>query len=117
MDEKKNEASIHGNERENEIRKQMIMMVIRQTEYDYDAAEKKLIDCGYNYDMVIKEYMGIKPKEEQALNTKNQEVYRQIRNMMDEGDKQYSYNKEMQEKHDKIIAYNKHMYERNMKKK
>jgi len=117
MDEKKIEASVHGNEREEEIRKQMIMMVMRQTDYDYDEAEKKLIDNGYNYDMVIKEYMGIKPKKEQVLNTKNQEVYRQIRNMMDEGDKQYRYKKEMQEKFDRAVAYKRQMYEQYMKKK
>ncbi len=74
MDEKKNEASVHGNEREEEIRKQMIMMVMRQTDYDYDEAEKKLIDNGYNYDMVIKEYMGKNQKKEQRIKQKNQRV-------------------------------------------
>ena len=61
----------NNNAREEEIRKQMIMMVVRQTSYDYETAEQKLIENGYNYDTVIKEYMGIKPKDEKVSNTKS----------------------------------------------
>ena len=106
----------NNNAREEEIRKQMIMMVVRQTSYDYETAEQKLIENGYNYDTVIKEYMGIKHKDEKVSNTKNQEVYRQIRNMMDEGDKQYRAKKEMQERMEQLAAYRQQMYNNQMKK-
>ena len=101
-------------DRNEEIRKQMIMMVTRQTSYSYDEAEEKLKENNYNYDVVIKEFMGIKPKEELKSNTKNQEVYRQIRNMLDDGDKQYRQRKEMQEKMELVAAYREQMRRRQM---
>lgn len=100
-----------------EIRNQMVLMVTRQTSYDYETAEAKLKEKNYNYEVVIKEFMGVKPKEEAIANTKNQEVYRQIRNMMDDGDRQYRARKEYQEKVEKVMEYRKQLYEQQKMKK
>ena len=100
-----------------EIRNQMVLMETRQTSNDYETAEEKLKEKNYNYELVIKEFMGVKPKEEVAANTKNQEVYRQIRNMMDEGDRQYRVRKDYQEKVEKVMEYRRQLYEQQKAKK
>ena len=71
-----------------EILSKMIDMVTRQTEYSYDEAKEKLEKNNFDYTIVIKEYMGIKPKKE-VKTTLNQEIFKQIRNNMDSASKSF----------------------------
>ena len=75
-------------EQKAEILSKMIDMVTRQTEYNYDEAKKKLQENNFDYNIVIKEYMGIKPKQKDKI-TLNQEIFKQIRNNMDTASKNF----------------------------
>jgi hypothetical protein len=67
---------------------QKIEQILSQTNYSREEILQKLEEHNGDVVLVIKEYMGIKPKVE---NTKikskeiNQEIYRQIRRTMDDG--------------------------------
>lgn len=60
-----------------------IGIIIRQTGYDKEYAEKKLVEHNMDYESVIKSYMGIKPKEEEKCTTSNQQRYKMIRKAID----------------------------------
>ena len=75
---------ISGNEaKQAEILHQLIELVMRQTQYDYDMAHEKLRENEWDYMKVIRLEMGIK-KEKPVPVTLNQEIFRQIRAKMDE---------------------------------
>ena len=76
------------NDKKAEILSKMIDMVTRQTEYTYEEAKERLEKNNFDYNIVIKEYMGIKPKEEERR-TLNQEIFKQIRNNMDTASKNF----------------------------
>ena len=65
-----------------QILHEMIDMVTRQTEYDYDTAKAKLEENKWDYTVVIREYMGIEEKKETKKKLK-QEIFKQIRKHMD----------------------------------
>ena len=68
---------------DNLINVKMIEMVMRQTEYTYDEAKKELEEYNWNYEKVIRKFMGIEEKTEKKCKTVNQEIFKQIRNHMD----------------------------------
>ena len=70
---------------------EMIEMVTRQTEYDYDKAKEKLEQNDWNYTKVIREYIGITETPE-PKKTLNQEIFKQIRNHMDLASSNYYRN-------------------------
>tara|TARA_Y100000591_G_C21626966_1_gene590792 strand:- start:551 stop:826 length:276 start_codon:yes stop_codon:yes gene_type:complete len=70
---------------------EMIEMVTRQTEYDYDTAKAKLEQNEWNYTTVIREYMGVTEKKP-IKKTLNQEIFKQIRNHMDIASSNYYRN-------------------------
>ena len=76
------------NDKKAEILSKMIDMVTRQTEYTYEEAKEKLQKNNFDYNVVIKEYMGIKPKTEEKK-TLNQEIFSQIRKNMDNASKNF----------------------------
>jgi len=80
------------------IQHELINLVMRQTEYNYETSSEKLKENNNNYELVIKEYMGIKPKEEPKLKSINQQIYSEIRGMMNDASMRFYRNKEMQEK-------------------
>ena len=65
-----------------EILHKMIEMVTRQTDYTYDVAKQHLEDNNWDYNVVIRNYIGIPEKKEKKLSV-NQEKFKQIRNKMD----------------------------------
>lgn len=65
-----------------QILHEMIEMVTRQTEYDYDTAKTELASNKWDYNIVIRKYMGVSEKKE-TKKTLNQEIFKQIRNHMD----------------------------------
>ena len=68
----------------NRIKVESVDMICRQTEYTEDEAREKLEKNNYNYQLVLNEYFGIKesPKKEKTI---NQQIYGEIRNLMDTG--------------------------------
>ena len=67
-------------------RQAMIELIMRQTDYTEEVARIKLEDWKNNYLHVIKEYMNpnFQDKLETPTSTKNQMIYGEIRNFMDD---------------------------------
>mgnify|MGYP003340572291 CR=1 FL=1 len=72
-----------------EEKKEKIEIIMRQTDYDYSKSEEQLLKYNNNIEGVIKEYMGIVPKEKQNTLTSNQQRYYMIRKAMDNQMKNY----------------------------
>jgi len=70
------------------IKVESVNMICRQTDYTQDEAREKLEKNNYNYQLVLNEYFGIKesPKKEK---TTNQQIYGEIRNLMDTGARKF----------------------------
>jgi hypothetical protein len=65
-----------------------IQIIIRQTDYNYEKSKLKLIEFNFDYENVIKDFMGIK-KKKTSCNTSNQQRYKMIRKVMDTQIKNY----------------------------
>ena len=95
-----------------ERKKALIDLIMRQTDYDEETANIKLTQWNNNYLNVIKEYMNPnfqeQPKEE-IKTTKNQMIYGEIRNFMDDVNRQALWRKrqkiQMEKKREAYIAY------------
>ena len=86
------------------IKKALVDLVVRQTDYYEDKAMIKLIEWNYNYLNVIKEYMNPNfqnVKKEEKTGTKNQMIYGEIRSFMDDVNKQALWRKRQKEKMEK----------------
>jgi len=72
-----------------------IHMIMRQTNYDEDFAQKKLSEHNNDSMQVIREYM--RPTNQKPVCTTklsvNQQVYKEIRGMMDDAAKRYELEK------------------------
>ena len=68
-------------------------IVMRQTNYDKETAEKKLIEHNYDLMLVVREYMGPPKKKDTPtlVVSANQQRYKEIRGMMDEAARAYQY--------------------------
>ena len=66
---------------------EMIKMVMRQIDLPYDVIKDKLVKNNYDYLKVIKEGYGIDEKEKSSSKSINQTIYKEIRNLMDNGSK------------------------------
>lgn len=88
------------------IKIESVNMICRQTDYSQDEAREKLEKNNYNYQIVLNEYFGIKelPKKEK---TTNQQIYGEIRNLMDEGARKFRKEKEDAEAYQEYIERNK----------
>jgi len=75
--------------------KAQIDAIMRQTDYDYDKSKSKLIEFNFNYEKVIKDYMGITDKNttSNTCSTSNQQRYKMIRHAMDTQMKNYEEKK------------------------
>lgn len=101
----------------NEIDKQrlLIEMVMRQTEYTYEEAEKKLTEYNNNYMNVIRDYMGVKKTEEKQVTSINQHVYKEIRGLMDTAADRYRKQQEMEKKKEELVQRLREEYNRRQK--
>lgn len=72
----------------NRMKVESVNMICRQTDYTEEEAREKLEKNNYNYQIVLNDYFGIKepPKKEQST---NQQIYGEIRNLMDTGAKRF----------------------------
>jgi len=94
-----------------------ISLVVSQTDYTCEIAEKKLEEWDGNYMDVIKEYLNpnFKKKEEKkSVKSTNEKMMYEIRNFMDTANSQYLKRKEMEEKKK---AYLKNVYDKFLEEK
>lgn len=77
---------------------EMIKMVMRQIDLPYDVIKDKLLKNNYDYLKVIKEGYGIDEKEKSSSKSINQTIYKEIRNLMDNGSKNHISIKNEREK-------------------
>lgn len=75
---------------------EQIDMILRQTNYNKETAEQKLKDHTGDILSVIREYMGPSRVNKPCSNMRsvNQQIYKEIRGMMDEASKTYEAKKE-----------------------
>ena len=68
------------------LEKEKVEMIKRMTDYDDDVVYEKLIEHDGNYETIIKEFMGVttEPSIKKPPSSLNQEIFKQIRNHMDE---------------------------------
>ena len=66
-----------------------VKIVISQTNYTIEEAKEKLKLFNYDYIKVIKDFMKI-PEKKVTVKTVNQEIYKQIRNTLDESMRKYN---------------------------
>ena len=79
------------------IQHELIKMVIRQTDYSEEEAIIKLKEHNNDYMEVIREAMGInKPKKNNDITSVNQQIYKEIRGMMDDAANNYRIKQEKQ---------------------
>ena len=104
---KRREAVVQ--EKHEERKNAIIELVMRQTNYSKEIASEKLSQWGNNYLHVIKEYMDPDFQKEKIVNksnTKNQMIYGEIRNFMDDVNKQQIQRKRQAEQHEqRRLAY------------
>lgn len=87
------------------VRKELIAMVMRQTDYDETTAVQKLEEHKGNFDSVIRDYLvGTPvvepPSEERSI---NQRMFGEIRSYMDEASSAYYRKKEAMELRQQMI--------------
>jgi len=87
----------------------MIKMIQRQTNYDEETIKEKLKQWNYNYIAVIKDYLNPdfqkKKAQPEIPTTKNQMIYGEIRNFMDDVNKQQILRKRRAEQMEKQREY------------
>tara|TARA_B100000902_G_C27210855_1_gene864276 strand:- start:333 stop:743 length:411 start_codon:yes stop_codon:yes gene_type:complete len=88
-------------------------VVMRQTEYTEEQAINKLQEYKYDVIAVVRDFMGINTnKIEAPVKSVNQQIYGEIRNMMDDAASKYRIKKEIDEKRELIMAQRRAVYER-----
>lgn len=69
---------------------EIIKKIMNQTNYTEEIAKKKLEEFNYDFMKVLKDYMGISEKKENnAVKSINQEIYKQIRHNLDSSMAEY----------------------------
>lgn len=76
---------------------ELVQVIMRQTEYNEIEAEVKLIESDYNVMVVLNNYHGVVQKEKEHPPTTNQQIYGEIRNLMDTGAKSFRLEQEKAE--------------------
>jgi len=59
-----------------------IQLILRQTDYTQEQAIEKLQEYNKDPILVVKKYFGITEKKAPIAKSRNQEIYRQIRNFI-----------------------------------
>lgn len=89
-------------ERNEKIQNEIIEIVLRQTDMTSEEAYEKLKMCNFNFHKVIKDYMNPNPIkiEEKSINVQ-QTIYKEIRNMMDSGERNRRFQQELNDRLEK----------------
>ena len=81
------------------VKNEIVELVLRQTDYSKEDAILKLELNNYNFHRVIKEYMKPETISEDKDNDKkinvNQQIFKEIRNMMDSGERNKRFSDEL----------------------
>lgn len=92
------------NSKRDHAQKLLIEMVMRQTNLSFDEASEQLKKHNNNYMIVIKESLGIiKNNEKKEIKSVNQEIYTEIRGLMDNASDRYRKQKELEKQKEVII--------------
>lgn len=83
--------------RNGQIKEELVQVVCRQTDLTNDEARERLEKEQYNYMNVLNEYFGIKHVKTANPTTINQQIYGEIRTLMDTGAKSFRMEKERTE--------------------
>jgi hypothetical protein len=62
-----------------EKEKELIQIIMRQTDYTEEVAREKLVENNFDTIIVIKKYMGLNDKKPETIKSVNQEIYKQLR--------------------------------------
>ncbi len=80
--------------REEKIKMELIQVVCRQTELTPNEAKDRLEKEQYNYMKVLNDYFEITDSKTETTNTINQQIYGEIRTLMDTGAKKFRVEQE-----------------------
>lgn len=81
-----------------EDKEELVQIVIRQTDISYDDAVNLLEQYNYDYMKVIKLSMGIQEKKtSEKIVSVNQQIYKEIRGVMDEASAHYRFMQEQKQ--------------------
>lgn len=97
--------------------KQIINLVLSQTNMTEEDARQQLEENDYNSIKVIKKHFGIKEKEVDDNVNVNQQVYKEIRQFMDSASKQYRYTKELEKRKEEFLEFLKNREDKETDKK
>jgi len=80
---------------DSKIKTELINMIMRQTDYDREKVCEKLIEHNDDYMKIIREYIGSSKVviETQPIKSVNQQIYKEIRTLMDDAAINYLNNK------------------------
>lgn len=113
-DSMKQESSVNNNESYlNKIKHEAINMICRQTDYDHESARERLEAVNYDYIKVLNEFFGIPNNNVATTNSisTNQQIYGEIRNLMDTGARRFRLDQEYATKHNQTMAQSKQVGE------
>lgn len=71
-------------------------IICRQTDYDKETAVKKLQEHNNDFQKVIQDFMGIKPKQESTCAYVSQQRYKVMRQELDKAYRDYREKKELE---------------------
>ena len=77
--------------RNDQFKDELVQVVCRQTELTPDEAKKRLEEAQYNYIKVLNDYFEIKDTKIEKPTTINQQIYGEIRTLMDNGAKRFRF--------------------------
>ena len=97
--------------------KQIINLVLSQTNMTEENARQQLEENDYNSIKVIKKHFGIKEKEVDNNVNVNQQVYKEIRQFMDSASKKYRYTKELEKRKEEFLEFLKNREDKEKDKK
>ena len=83
--------------RTEQLKRELVQVVCRQTELTTDEAREMLEKEQYNYMKVLNDYFKIKETKKEISSSVNQQIYGEIRNLMDTGAKSYRIEQERSE--------------------
>ena len=83
--------------RNEQMKTELVQVVCRQTELTTDDARELLEKEQYNYMKVLNDYFEIKENKKEISSSVNQQIYGEIRNLMDTGAKSYRIEQERSE--------------------
>jgi hypothetical protein len=90
------------------LNRTLIDVIIRQTDYTEEKAIEKLTEHKNDVLAIVREYMGVvKPptRNETIKSSTNQQIFSEIRNLMDDAAKTYQAKKAYEKRKEEYIAY------------